>query len=74
VLGTFAVGSGPVGVAFDGAHIWVTNQAANSVTKLNAGDGSLLGTFFVGGGPRGVAFDGSKIWVANTDSNSASTL
>jgi DNA-binding beta-propeller fold protein YncE len=25
VLGTFAVGSNPVGVAFDGANIWVGN-------------------------------------------------
>ena len=25
VLGTFAVGPGPWGVAFDGANIWVTN-------------------------------------------------
>jgi DNA-binding beta-propeller fold protein YncE len=34
VLGTFPVGSGPVGVAFDGANIWVANQSSNTVSKL----------------------------------------
>ena len=32
-LGTFPVGSGPYGVAFDGANVWVTNQALNSVSR-----------------------------------------
>jgi len=34
VLGTFSVGSQPIGVAFDGANIWVANQLSNNVTKL----------------------------------------
>jgi DNA-binding beta-propeller fold protein YncE len=33
-LGTFSVGSIPIGIAFDGANIWVTNQGINSVSKL----------------------------------------
>src|SRR5258705_3430288 len=40
---TFHVGSGPTGVAFDGASIWVTNGGSNSVTKLRASDGANLG-------------------------------
>jgi hypothetical protein len=32
--GTFAVGAGPEGVAFDGANIWVTNTFSNTVSKL----------------------------------------
>jgi hypothetical protein len=45
---SFAVGSEPSGVAFDGANIWVANQNSNNVTKLRASDGKLLGTFAVG--------------------------
>jgi hypothetical protein len=62
---TFTVGSGPWGVAFDGANIWVTNHGSNSVTKLRASDGALLGTFTAGINPYGVVFDGANIWVAN---------
>jgi DNA-binding beta-propeller fold protein YncE len=35
---------GPYGVAFDGTHIWVTNYGGNSVTELNAADGSWVQT------------------------------
>lgn len=30
----FAVGSGPVGLAFDGANVWVAQLAGNTVSKL----------------------------------------
>ena len=33
-LGTFAVGSFPLGVAFDGANIWVANNGSDTVSKL----------------------------------------
>jgi DNA-binding beta-propeller fold protein YncE len=33
-LGTFTVGSKPVGVTFDGANIWVVNGGSNTVSKL----------------------------------------
>ena len=32
-IGTYAVGSRPRGVAFDGANIWVTNGGSNTVTN-----------------------------------------
>ncbi|MFL6228906.1 MAG: YncE family protein, partial [Pyrinomonadaceae bacterium] len=63
--GDFTVGSKPLGVAFDGANIWVANQDSNNVMKLRASDGALLGTFPVGVNPTAVAFDGSNIWVTN---------
>src|SRR5205085_747178 len=71
---SFPVGSGPNGVAFDGASIWVTNNGSNNVTKLRASDGALQGTFNVGAKPVGVAFDGANIWVANLSSNSVTKL
>jgi hypothetical protein len=69
VLGTFPVGTTPVGIAFDGTNIWVTNQSSSNVTKLRAADGATLGTFAVGGASRFVAFDGTNIWVAIESSN-----
>jgi len=48
---TFPVGQQPYGVAFDGANIWVTNNADGTVSKLRASDGAALGTFSVGGFP-----------------------
>ncbi|NUQ47215.1 MAG: hypothetical protein HUU22_14420, partial [Phycisphaerae bacterium] len=71
---TFAVGSNPYGVAFDGANIWVTNSGSSNVTKLRASDGAYLGTFAVGSTPLGVAFDGANIWVANYFSNNVTKL
>jgi hypothetical protein len=61
----FPVGSLPFGLAFDGAHIWVTNRTSNNVMKLRASDGANLGSFPVGPGPLGVAFDGANVWVTN---------
>jgi DNA-binding beta-propeller fold protein YncE len=36
VEGTYAVGSSPEAVAFDGTNIWVANAISNSVTKIGA--------------------------------------
>jgi hypothetical protein len=71
---TFAVGSDPFAVAFDGANIWVANTGGNNVTKLRASDGANLGTFAVGSNPRAVAFDGANIWVANAGGNNVTKL
>jgi outer membrane protein assembly factor BamB len=63
---SFKVGKSPIGLAFDGENIWVSNQYGQSLTKLRANDGENLGTFTVGSGPTGVAFDGANIWTANS--------
>jgi DNA-binding beta-propeller fold protein YncE len=33
-LGTWTVGTGLWGIAFDGAYIWVTNYQNNTVSKM----------------------------------------
>ena len=71
---SFAVGSAPFGVAFDGANIWVANFGSGNVTKLRASDGANLGAFGVGSAPFGVAFDGANIWVANFGSGTVTKL
>ena len=74
VLGVFEVGAlATLGVAFDGANIWVTN-GDGLITKLRASDGKMLGTFFVGNCPDGIAFDGANIWVTGSCSNVVSKL
>src|SRR6202162_2475514 len=57
---SFTVGNEPRGVCFDGANIWVANYGSNTVTKLQASDGSVLGTYNVGSEPASVAFDGAN--------------
>jgi DNA-binding beta-propeller fold protein YncE len=64
ILGTFAVGTNPIAVAYDGANVWVANINSNNVTKLNGSTGALIGTFTIGTQPAGLAFDGTNIWVA----------
>ncbi|MEO8435804.1 MAG: hypothetical protein ABI596_12970 [Pyrinomonadaceae bacterium] len=53
VLGAFTVPSAN-GIAFDGAHIWVTDSGSDTVIKLRASDGVVLATFTVGNFPQGV--------------------
>ena len=72
-LGTFAVDK-PMGIAFDGANIWVTNQLTNSVVRLRAKDGKSPKSFAVGTNPTGLAFDGVYIWVANQGDTTVTKL
>lgn len=71
---SFAVGNKPIGLAFDGASMWVANLNSDNVMKLKASDGSMLGTFSVGSLPAGIAFDGANVWVANYGSGTVSKL
>jgi hypothetical protein len=75
----FQAGTYPVGVAFDGTNIWVTNGgngSGNTVTVLNASTGkpTSFSPVAVGTNPQGIAFDGTNIWVANTYSGNVTEL
>src|SRR5580658_1661542 len=35
----------PSGLAFGGGHLWVTNEAGDSVTEIDPSSGDWLGTF-----------------------------
>lgn len=74
IAGPYSVGANPVGIAYDGANMWVANYGSNSVTKLRASDGANLGTFNVGINPWAIAFDGANVWVTNNGSNSVTKL
>jgi DNA-binding beta-propeller fold protein YncE len=71
---SFAVGSQPYGVAFDGANIWTANFGDGTVSKVRANDGTVLGTFRVGFSPIGVTFDGANIWVSDNATNNVFKL
>src|SRR5437762_4032481 len=61
-------GSLPIGLAFDGANIWVADLGNSTVIKMRASDGTVVGTFFAGNpnvSPWGLAFDGSSIRITN---------
>jgi DNA-binding beta-propeller fold protein YncE len=51
LLGTFSVGDNPRQLAFDGANIWVSNLADDTVARLRASDGTVLGTLNAGRKP-----------------------
>src|SRR5689334_8165461 len=70
----FPVGADPLYLAFDGAHIWVTNSYDGTVMKLRASDGAPQGTYPVGTYPNYITFDGTNIWVGNFDSDNVTKL
>lgn len=58
--GTYKVGDGPLSAVFSEGVIYVVNNGGDSVTKLNALDGTSLGSISVGRGPVGLAVSGKK--------------
>lgn len=73
----YAVGAGPFEVAFDNVtnSLWVANNGANTVSKVNVSTGTKV-DYPTGVGPRGVAFDPitNSVWVANYGAGSGSTV
>ena len=59
-------GNGPTGICFDGSNIWVANNLAATVSKIDIKTGATLATVSVGNGPCKPCYDGYNIWVANT--------
>ena len=59
--------SGMFGPTFDGANIWVTNNSAGKLFKLDSA-GAILQTVTVGSAPGIPLYDGSNLWVPNNDS------
>ena len=68
------VGDFPIGVAFDGTHIWVANYNDDTVSKIVAATGVVAATIPVGNDPIGVAFDGTHIWVTNVLDDTVSKI
>jgi len=72
MLGSYAVGDGAAGIAFDGTRIWVAAQGENLLLRLDPRDGRVIERHPTGAGPIGVVSDGSQVWVANFNGDSVS--
>ena len=59
----------PSGLAFGGGHLWVTNQAGNSLTEIDPSTGAWMGSFLGArygfSHPTAIASAGSDLFVAN---------
>ena len=64
----------PIGVAFDGAFIWVTDAGGKSVSKISTATNAVVAIVGVGAFPNGIAFDGAFIWVTNLGSKTVSKI
>lgn len=65
ITATITVGINPWGIEFDSERVWVVNQGSDTVTAINASDGSIVATVSVGDSPREILFDGQSVWVLN---------
>ena len=66
-------GSEPEGLAWDGAHLWVVDQAGGRVVELDP-DGTVVDEFTTDDEPRLVTAGDSGIWVANYGGTSVSRI
>lgn len=53
-------------------YVWVANTQANSVTELNAADGTAVRTIANVASPSALALSGNMLWVANSKANTVS--
>jgi hypothetical protein len=61
------------GALFDGSNVWVTDNNAGTLLKLDAAGGILL-TVTLGDGPNYPAFDGANIWVPVQNEHSVAVV
>ncbi len=65
--------TGPFTPLYDGANVWVTDNTAGTLLKLDS-NGAILQTVTVGTFPANPVFDGNNIWVPNFNSNSVTVV
>jgi YVTN family beta-propeller protein len=59
--------AGPFGIALGAGEVWVTDRAANNVTRVDAT--GLVTSLAVGHGASGIAVGDGAVWVADTGDN-----
>ena len=60
---TIKVGVGPLGVAVGSGAVWVVNNGAGTVSRVDPVTNEVVNTIEVGGTPRGVAVGEGAVWV-----------
>jgi ABC-type transport system substrate-binding protein len=63
VTATLEVGDGPSGVAVSPGAVWVTNEFAATVTRIDPRTPLVAQTISVGNDPDGIAVTGGAVWV-----------
>ncbi len=71
---TVTVGSGPRDVAFDGTHVWVSNNGPNTLSKIDPKTATVVATVPVGSNPIGLTYGAGSIWVANNGANTVTRV
>ena len=67
------VGGSPRGVAVGERAVWVTSEAGDYVSRIDAASGSVE-TIPAGDGPTGIAFGEGAVWVANSADGTVSRI
>ena len=63
ILGTYSVGMGPYGMAFDGTLVWVANYASGDLSTVNVATGATTLSIPLSGCVADfLGYDGSHIW------------
>jgi hypothetical protein len=63
----------PEGILYDGANMWVTDNQAGKLFKLDS-NGGIIQSTTVGTNPTFPVFDGTNIWVPNAGSTSVTVV
>jgi hypothetical protein len=63
----------PVGILYDGSHVWVSDPGDDQLKKLNA-NGTIALSVAVGSDPFFPVFDGMNIWAPNKLSGSVTVV
>ena len=74
VVATVSVGENPLGIAFDGTHIWVIYSGNYTVNKIDVSTNTIVGNASVGSSSSGITFDGMHIWVTSADNKTVSKI
>ena len=78
VVAKVAVGTFPIGIAYDVAHgeIFVTDSSSGAVSVISGTNNSKIATLSVGGNPSGIAYDPGRgeLFVTNFYSGTISVI
>ncbi len=65
---------GPWNGVFDGTFLWVSNDTAASVSKIEIATNAVVATVAVGGRPTSLVYDGTSVWVTNWSGGTVSKI
>jgi YVTN family beta-propeller protein len=63
----FLNNTGQFALAFGSGSVWVANEGANTVWRIDARTNAIVGTILVGSHPVAIASGAGAVWVASTD-------